>query len=70
MIEIGVYRGAITKLALRTTADRGAVVHAIDPAPQDDFDLEGLQRSSASASCSTAGSASRCCPRSGAPTPC
>src|SRR6188474_1408531 len=44
VIEIGVYRGAITKLALRTTADRGAAVHAIDPAPQDDFDLAGLQR--------------------------
>jgi hypothetical protein len=44
VIEIGVYRGAITKLALRTTADRSAAVHAIDPAPQDDFDLAGLQR--------------------------
>jgi len=44
VIEIGVYRGAITKLALRTTQKRGAALHAIDPAPQDDFDLEGLQR--------------------------
>ena len=43
MIEIGVYRGAITKLALSTTEERGAEVHAIDPAPQDDFDLDGLQ---------------------------
>jgi hypothetical protein len=46
VIEIGVYRGAITKLALRTTEDRGAVVHAIDPAPHEDFDLEGLQAES------------------------
>jgi hypothetical protein len=43
VIEIGVYRGAITKLALRTTAERGAIVHAIDPAPQDAFDPEALQ---------------------------
>jgi hypothetical protein len=43
VIEIGVYRGAITTLALRTTQERGTTVHAIDPAPQEDFDLEGLQ---------------------------
>ncbi len=44
VVEIGVYRGAITKLSLRTTQERGASVHAIDPAPHEDFDLEGLQR--------------------------
>jgi hypothetical protein len=44
VIEVGVYRGAITKLALRTTQESGAAVHAIDPAPHEDFDLEGLQQ--------------------------
>jgi hypothetical protein len=44
VVEIGVYRGAITKLALRTTAERGAIVHAIDPAPQDAFDVEELEQ--------------------------
>jgi len=44
VVEIGVYRGAITKLALRATAERGAIVHAIDPAPQEAFDAEGLQQ--------------------------
>ena len=43
VVEVGVYRGSITKLALRVTAERGATVHAIDPAPQDDFNVEGLQ---------------------------
>ena len=43
VVEIGVYRGAITKLALRTTEERGAIVHAIDPAPHEDFDAEELQ---------------------------
>jgi hypothetical protein len=43
VIEIGVYRGAITKLVLATTQERGATVHAIDPAPRDEFDVAGLQ---------------------------
>ncbi len=44
VVEIGVYRGAITSLALRTTKERGAVVHAIDPAPQEAFDVDALRR--------------------------
>ncbi len=44
VIEVGVYRGAITTLALRTTKESGAAVHAIDPAPHEDFDLATLQR--------------------------
>jgi hypothetical protein len=44
VVEIGVYRGAITKLVLRTTEERGSVVHAIDPAPQEDFDVEAVQQ--------------------------
>ena len=41
--EIGVLRGKMTMALLRNTDERGTVLHSIDPAPQDDFDLEGLQ---------------------------
>jgi O-antigen biosynthesis protein len=41
--EIGVFRGKTTQALLRTTEERGVVVHAIDPTPQEDLDVEGLQ---------------------------
>jgi hypothetical protein len=41
--EIGVLRGKTTKALLRTTEERGVVMHSIDPTPHDEFDLEGLK---------------------------
>jgi hypothetical protein len=43
VVEIGVFRGAMTALALRVTAPQRATVHAIDPEPQADFDAGGLR---------------------------
>jgi hypothetical protein len=43
VVEVGVFRGSITKLALRVTEPWGGKVHAIDPAPHDDFDVRALQ---------------------------
>jgi Methyltransferase domain len=43
VVEVGVSRGSTTRLALSITEQWNSKVHAIDPAPGDDFDLEALQ---------------------------
>jgi hypothetical protein len=41
IVEIGVFRGATTKVALRVTEGLGSVVHAIDPSPIE-FDPDAV----------------------------
>jgi hypothetical protein len=43
VVEVGVSRGTTTRLALSITDQWDTTVHAIDPAPGDDFDVEALQ---------------------------
>ena len=43
VVEVGVFRGATTRLALSSTEEWGSTVHAIDPAPEADFDADALQ---------------------------
>jgi hypothetical protein len=43
IVEIGARHGTTTAKLLSFAAERGSVVHAIDPAPSDLFDLDGLE---------------------------
>ena len=42
LCEIGAFRGTFTKALLRSTEERGARLHVIDPAPNEAFDPEAL----------------------------